>query len=126
MTEYSAQVAHLLVEQRRGGVRIAISGEQKWMTALNANVLVIIVPIDQVLIRVVSQKTGQGVTHMRQRAIEAEVCGTAPARAMGRVRGCEKDMIVDVVAPQPASYSSHGSRLRKAYFAYLSEYTSTV
>jgi hypothetical protein len=77
------------------------------MTALHANVLVMIVPIDEVLIRVVSEKTRQRVTDARQRAIEAEVCGTASARPLGRIGGCEKDMIVDVVAPQRAGYSSH-------------------
>lgn len=54
MTEYSAEVPHLLVEQRGAGVWIAVGGKQQGMTALNANVLVVIVPIDEVLISVVS------------------------------------------------------------------------
>jgi hypothetical protein len=109
MTEYSAEVPHLLVEQRRAGVGIAVSSKQQRMTALHANVLVMIVPIDEALIRVVSEKTGQCVTDARRRAIQAEVCGTASALPMGRIRGCEKNMVVDVVAPQRAGYSSHGS-----------------
>ena len=102
MTEYSAEVPHLLVEQRRAGVGIAVSGKQQGMTALNANVLVMIVPIDEVLIRVVSEKTRQRVTNARQGSIQAEVCGPASAGPMGRIPGCEKNMIVDVVAQQRA------------------------
>jgi hypothetical protein len=109
MPEYSAEVPHLLIEQQRVGVGIAVSSKQQRMTALYAYVLVMIVPIDEALIRVVSEKTGQCVTDARQRAIQAEVCGTASALPMGRIRGCEKNMIVDVVAPQRAGYSSHGS-----------------
>ena len=102
MTEYSTEVPHLLVEKRRVGVWIAASGKQQGMTALDAYVLVMLVPIDEVLIRVVSEKAGQRVTDARQASIQAEVCRPAPARPMGRIRGCEKNMIVDVVAPQRA------------------------
>jgi hypothetical protein len=56
MTEYSAEVAHLFLEQRGAGVGIALSGKQQRMTALNTHVLVMIVPIDEVLIGVVSEK----------------------------------------------------------------------
>jgi len=109
MTEYSAEVPHLLVEQRGAGVGIAVSGKQQGMAALNADVLVMIVPIDEVLIRVVSEKTRQSVTDTRQRTIHAEVFDAASARPLGRIGGCEKDVIVDVVAPQRAGYSSHGN-----------------
>jgi hypothetical protein len=109
MPEYSAEVPHLLVEQRGEGVGIAVSGKQQGMTALDAYVFVMFVPIDEVLIRVVSEKTGQRVPDARQRAIQAEVWRTASARPIGRIRACEKNMIVDVVAPQRAGYSSHGS-----------------
>lgn len=66
VTEYSAQVPHLLVEHRGVGVRIAVGGKQQGMSALNADVLVMIVPIDKVLVRVMSEKTGQRVTDARQ------------------------------------------------------------
>jgi len=66
MPEYSAEVSHLLVEQPGAGVRIAVSRKEQWMTALNANVLVMIVPIDEVLIRVVPEKTRQRVADARQ------------------------------------------------------------
>jgi hypothetical protein len=56
MTEYSAEVPHLLVEQPGGGVGITVSCKQQWMAALNAHVLVMIVPIDEVLIGMVSEK----------------------------------------------------------------------
>jgi hypothetical protein len=104
MTEYSAEVPHLLVEQRRAGVGIAGSGKEQRMPALNADVLVIVVPIDEVLIRVVSEKTGQRVTHVCQRAIDAEVRRPTSACPVRRICACEKDMIVDVVAPQGATY----------------------
>ena len=118
VAEYSAQVAHLLVEHRGVGVRIAVGGKQQGMSALNADVLVMIVPIDKVLIRVVPEKTGQRVTDTRQGTVRAEVRGPAPAGPPGRIRRCEKNMIVDMVAPQRAAYclgatedgscSSHG------------------
>jgi hypothetical protein len=85
MTEYSAQVPHLLVEQRRAGVGIGVSGKQQRMPALNTDVLVIVVPIDKVLIRVVSEKTGQRMTHVCQRPIDAEVWRPTSARSMGRI-----------------------------------------
>jgi hypothetical protein len=107
--EYPAEVPDLLVEQRGLRVWIAVSGKQQRVAALDAHVLVMIIPIDEMLVRVVSEKTGQRVTDARQGAVEAEVRGTAPARPLGRIGGCEKDMIVDVVAPHRAGYSSHGS-----------------
>ena len=85
MTEYSAEVPHLLVEQRRAGVGIAVSGKQQRMPALNTDVLMIVVPIDEVLIRVVSEKTGQRMTHVCQRAIDAEVRRPTSARPVGRI-----------------------------------------
>jgi hypothetical protein len=102
MTEYSAEVAHFLVEQRGAGVGIDLSGEQQRMTALNANVLVMIVAIDEVLIRVVSEKTRQRVSDARQGTIEAEVCGATSAAPPGGIRRFQKNVIVDVVAPQRA------------------------
>jgi hypothetical protein len=127
VTEYSAQVAHLLVENRGVGVRIAVGGKQQGMSALNADVLVMIVPIDKGLIRVVSEKTGQRVTDTRQGTVRAEVRGPAPAGPLGRIWRCEKNMIVDMVAPQRAayclgateagSYSSHGISFYGAGFS---------
>jgi hypothetical protein len=118
VTEYSAQVTHLLVEHREVGVRIAVGGKQQGMSALDADVLAMIVPIDKVLIRVVPEKTGQRVTDTRQGTVRAEVLGPAPAGPLGRIGRCEKNMIVDMVAPQRAAYcfgaseggscSSHG------------------
>ena len=118
VTEYSAQVAHLLVEDRGVRIRIAVSGKQQGMSALNADVLVMIVPVDEVLVGVVSEKTGQRVTDTRQRAVRAEVRCPAPAGPTRRIRRFEKNMIVDMVAPQGAtdclcaaedgSFSRHG------------------
>jgi hypothetical protein len=85
------------------------------MTALNADVLVMIVPIDEVLIGVVSEETRQSMTDARQGAVEAEVFGAASARPLGGIGSCEKNMIVDVVTPHRAGYSSHGS-LREGGF----------
>lgn len=118
VAEYSAQVAHLLVEDRGVGIRIAVSGKKQGMSALNADVLVMIVPIDKVLVGVVSEKTGQRVTDTRQRAVRAEVRRPASAGPTRRVRRRQKNMIVDMVAPQGAtdclgaaedgSFSRHG------------------
>jgi hypothetical protein len=105
VTENSAQVSNLLVEHRGVGIRIAVGGKQQGMSALNADVLVMIVPIDKVLIRVMSEKTGQRVTDVRQGTVRSKIRGPTPAGPAGRIRVCKEGVIVDVVAPQRATYS---------------------
>jgi len=60
-------------------VGITVSGEEQRMAALNADVLVITVPVDETLIGVVAEEARQGVTDTRRRAVQREICRAASA-----------------------------------------------
>jgi len=99
MAEQAAQVAHLLLERRRRRIRIALRIEQQWMPALGADIFVTAVAIGELLVIVLAEEAGQGVTNASDGTIFREVFGSAPAAPRTTVRLLE-NVVVDVMAPQ--------------------------
>lgn len=98
MPEHAAQITNLLLERRRGRIRIVFGVKQQRMAALHADVLVTAVTVDELFVIVLAEETRQRVTDVRQRAIFRQVIGaatTAPAD-VGRLL---ENVIVDVMTP---------------------------
>ena len=106
VSEESAEVANLLCESRGGGVWVAVSPEQQGMAALDAHVFVIAPAIGQPFVSVMPEKTGQRMTDPRQRRCVLGEIGRAAAALTRRRRGGFEDMVVNVMAPDPAREAS--------------------
>ena len=103
-----AQVAHLFLEGLRRRVRIVVGVEQQRVPALRADVFVTAIPIGELFIIVLAEKTRQRVPHVRQRAIFSKVIGAAPAFAAGPFCLLE-NVVVDVMAEQETrEFVKHG------------------
>jgi hypothetical protein len=101
MPEHTAQVAHFLLEGRRGRVRIVLGIEQQRVSALGADIFVTAVAIGELLVVVLVEEARQRVSDTGDRAVFSQVAGpaSAPPIAAGILL---EDVVVDVMAPQSA------------------------
>jgi len=106
VTEEATEIAHLLVEERRPLIGIFSRLEQQGMTTLHAHILVMTVALNEFLIGVVPQKTGQRVSDVRQRTVLAEIRPAAPASALEKCFRL-KSVVVDLVTPDSTPELSH-------------------
>ena len=106
VSEESTEVANLLRELPGGGVWVAVSPEQQGMAALDAHVFVIAPAIGQPFVSVMPEKTGQRMTDPRQRRCVLGEIGRAAAALTRRRRCGFEDMVVNVMAPDPAREAS--------------------
>jgi hypothetical protein len=122
MTEQPAQIADLFRESFALRKRVGTGGEQEGMTTANTDVLVNAVSIRQGDVGVMSQKAGQGMTHVCARPVLREVMLTAAATARLVASGCEQSVVHDVApegaaqlhtgAPPTVKAKSNGSRVK--------------
>jgi hypothetical protein len=101
VSKYSAKVPHFLVELGGLGVRVAISGEEERMAALNADILVMAVALHQALIRVMAKEARERMTDPR-RCVRPKVFRSTATGAARCFPGCGEDVVVDVVTPYGA------------------------
>ena len=101
MSEQAAEIPHLFLEKPRRRIRVIGRGKKQWVSALNADVLVMPVAIRHECVGVVAEEAGQRVTHARIRSVGSQVpiTATAPPSCITRFT---KHMVVYVMAPNRA------------------------
>jgi hypothetical protein len=99
MSEQPAQVADLLLERRRGRIRVVLRVEQQWVAALAADVFMTPVAVGELLVIVLAEEAREGMPHSGGRSVLGEVIGAAPALPSLSF-GVLEDMVIDVMAPE--------------------------
>jgi hypothetical protein len=101
MAKETAQIPNLLLEPRRGAIRVVCGIEQQRMPALRADIFVTAVPIGELFVIVLAEEARQGVPDPCRRPILSQVIGSTPAPPV--VAPCLlEDMVIDVMPPQRA------------------------
>ena len=101
MSEQAAEIPHLFLEKPRRRIRVSGRGKKQWVSALNADVLVVPSRSAMRHLGVVAEEAGQRVTHARIRFVGSQVpiTATAPPSCITRFT---KHMVVYVMAPNRA------------------------
>jgi len=102
VAEQATQIPHLLAEQQRVRVPVAVGREQQRVTALDADVLVIAVARRETFVGVMAEEARQRVTDPCRGSVGAEVDLAATARPLLASAEAAEVVVVDVVPPQGA------------------------
>jgi hypothetical protein len=101
MAEQPAEISHLFIEGRGCGVRVVSVGKEQRMAALETDVLVMRVAIDELGVGVMPEETREGMPDVRVRAVPGKVTRSALAEAT--VPGLAPEpVVVDLMAPDGA------------------------